>query len=73
MIETQDNGPVDKATLTKEQIAQVENLGHFISEQDIRSLVDWAEKERLYLSPYGMSDFPFIERDTKELWLDQLS
>lgn len=73
VIKTEDGGPVDKATLTRDQIDRVENLGWYVSDRDVKRLIAWAEKECTKLSPYGMSGFPFVEREKNELWLPQLS
>jgi hypothetical protein len=73
VIKTVDGGSVDKATLTRDQIKQVENLGWYVSDRDVKRLITWAEKECTKLSPYGMSGFPFVEREKNELWLPQLS
>lgn len=71
VIKTVDGGFVDKATLTRDQIEQVENLGWYVSDRDVKRLITWAEKECTRLSPYGLSGFPFVEREKNALWLPQ--
>lgn len=73
IIKTKEGGPIDKEALTRDQIAQVENLGWWIQDSDVKMLLAWARQENQKLSPYALSKFPYVKRKKQdELWLKQL-